>query len=173
LLLFIDGHLTSNGTAPSFEEMKEAVNLRSKSGIHRLVTALEERGFLRRLPHRARALEVVKLPQSHQSNAAPRSAGFNPSVIEGDFGHGRPVSGNKDESVELPLYGRVAAGMPIEALRDESNSIDVPASLLGSGEHYALEVDGDSMVDAGILDGDMAIIERCDCRERDDCGCPR
>lgn len=165
LLLFIDSHLTSNGTAPSFEEMKEAVNLRSKSGIHRLVTALEERGFLRRLPHRARALEVVKLPPSHPGEAPQRAGGFKPSVIEGNFGHGRPVSGKGDESVGLPLYGRVAAGMPIEALRDESNSIDVPASLLGSGEHYALEVDGDSMVDAGILDGDMAIIERCDTAE--------
>ena len=105
------------------------------------------------------------MPPSHPSETTHRAGGFKPSVIEGNFGHGRPVSSKGDESVGLPLYGRVAAGMPIEALRDESNSIDVPASLLGSGEHYALEVDGDSMIDAGILDGDMAIIERCDSAE--------
>lgn len=164
LLLFIDSYLNQRGIAPSFEEMKEAVNLKSKSGIHRLVTALEERGFLRRLRHRARALEVLRLPPSHapKDERARQGAGFNPSVIEGDFRTGRGGARSSDDqaSVTLPLYGRIAAGMPIEALRDEGNHIDVPGGMLGAGEHYALEVDGDSMVDAGILDGDTAVIER-------------
>lgn len=164
LLLFIDSYLNRRGVAPSFEEMKEAVNLKSKSGIHRLVTALEERGFLRRLRHRARALEVLRLPPSHApKDARPQQgAGFSPSVIEGDFRAGRGAARASDDqaSVTLPLYGRIAAGMPIEALRDEGNHIDVPGGMLGAGEHYALEVDGDSMVDAGILDGDTAVIER-------------
>lgn len=164
LLLFIDSYLNRRGMAPSFEEMKEAVNLKSKSGIHRLVTALEERGFLRRLRHRARALEVLRLPPSHApKDARPQQgAGFSPSVIEGDFRAGRGAARASDDqaSVTLPLYGRIAAGMPIEALRDEGNHIDVPGGMLGAGEHYALEVDGDSMVDAGILDGDTAVIER-------------
>jgi len=167
LLLFIDKHLKSHGTAPSFEEMKMAVNLKSKSGIHRLVTALEERGFLRRLPHRARALEITKLPSSHHVEIAePENRGFHPSVIEGDFSQNR---GNRNvdssESVSLPLYGRIAAGMPIEALRDESNTISIPAAMLGKGDHYALEIDGDSMIEAGILDGDTAVIERCETAE--------
>ncbi len=164
LLLFIDSYLNQRGMAPSFEEMKEAVNLKSKSGIHRLVTALEERGFLRRLRHRARALEVLRLPPSHapKDERPQQGAGFNPSVIEGDFraGRGGVRAGDEQASVTLPLYGRIAAGMPIEALRDEGNHIDVPGGMLGAGEHYALEVDGDSMVDAGILDGDTAVIER-------------
>jgi len=164
LLLFIDQHLKKHGTAPSFEEMKIAVNLKSKSGIHRLVTALEERGFLRRLPHRARALEVAKLPPSHGVAPPPSSGkGFRPSVIEGDFtqGHGNRQA-NSEEVISLALYGRIAAGLPIEATRDESNSIGIPAAMLGKGDHYALEVDGDSMVEAGILDGDTAIIKRCE-----------
>ena len=167
LLLFIDGHLKKHGTAPSFEEMKMAVNLKSKSGIHRLVTALEERGFLRRLPHRARALEITKLPSSHHSDInEPENRGFHPSVIEGDFGQKRNNrAAEPSESVSLPLYGRIAAGMPIEALRDESNSISIPATMLGKGDHYALEIDGDSMVEAGILDGDTAVIERCETAE--------
>ena len=164
LLLFIDSYFNQRGIAPSFEEMKEAVNLKSKSGIHRLVTALEERGFLRRLRHRARALEVLRLPPSHapKDERSRQGAGFNPSVIEGDFRAGRGGARSSDDqaSVTLPLYGRIAAGMPIEALRDEGNHIDVPGGMLGAGEHYALEVDGDSMVDAGILDGDTAVIER-------------
>jgi repressor LexA len=168
LLLFIDTYLKRQGTAPSFEEMKEAVNLKSKSGIHRLVTALEERGFLRRLAHRARALEVVKLPASHAAAEAPRpdpGHGFQPSVIEGNFRAERArrrAADEDDGSVALPLYGRIAAGTPIEALRDETASIDVPAGILGNGEHYALEVEGDSMIEAGILDGDTAVIERCE-----------
>ena len=165
LLLFIDAHLRRHGTAPSFEEMKEEVGLKSKSGIHRLVTALEERGFLRRLAHRARALEVVKLPPSHADRGvAPATAGrFRPSVIEGDFRTARPSDDRPN--VSLPLYGRIAAGAPIEALRDETSHIDVPAGMLGGGEHYALEIDGDSMIEAGILDGDTAVIERSDTAE--------
>ena len=167
LLLFIDEHLKNHGTAPSFEEMKIAVNLKSKSGIHRLVTALEERGFLRRLPHRARALEITKLPPSHNVKLAqPIDKGFHPSVIEGDFSQNRNNrSEDSAESVLLPLYGRIAAGMPIEALRDESNMISISADMLGKGDHYALEIDGDSMIEAGILDGDTAVIERCETAE--------
>lgn len=167
LLLFIDEHLKNHGTAPSFEEMKMAVNLKSKSGIHRLVTALEERGFLRRLPHRARALEITKLPSSHRAEVVePVGRGFHPSVIEGDFSQNRNNRAvESSESVSLPLYGRIAAGMPIEALRDESSTISIPASMLGNGDHYALEIDGDSMIEAGILDGDTAVIERCETAE--------
>jgi repressor LexA len=162
LLLFINQRLVATGVSPSFDEMKDALRLRSKSGIHRLVSGLEERGFIRRLPHRARALEVVKLPEESAVPPADRS-GFSPTVIRGDFKAalpGAPVAPDV-EAVELPLYGRIAAGTPIEALRDQSASVGVPASLLGrSAEHYALEVAGDSMVDAGILDGDTVIIER-------------
>ncbi len=169
LLLYIDSYLNRCGMAPSFEEMKEAVNLKSKSGIHRLVTALEERGFLRRLAHRARALEVLKLPPSHAAQPAhqPPNQGFRPSVIEGDFRaeRGRARASDDEASVTLPLYGRIAAGTPIEALRDETNHIDVPGGMLGTGEHYALEVDGDSMIEAGILDGDTAVVERCETAE--------
>ena len=168
LLLFINQRLTATGVSPSFDEMKDALNLKSKSGIHRLVSGLEERGFIRRLPHRARALEVVKLPED--SAAAPTSerGRFSPTVIRGDFKGslpGTPVA-NDAEAVDLPLYGRIAAGTPIEALRDQSTTVGVPASLLGRGsEHYALEVAGDSMIDAGILDGDTVIIQRCDSAE--------
>tara|TARA_Y100000588_G_scaffold231585_1_gene245326 strand:- start:612 stop:1313 length:702 start_codon:yes stop_codon:yes gene_type:complete len=164
LLLFIDQHLKHHGTAPSFEEMKIAVNLKSKSGIHRLVTALEERGFLRRLPHRARALEVAKLPPSHGASSHSSSGkAFRPSVIEGDFTQGRDRRpADPEEVISIALYGRIAAGLPIEAMRDESTSIGVPATMLGNGDHYALEVDGDSMIEAGIFDGDTAIIKRCE-----------
>jgi repressor LexA len=174
LLLFIDAHLKTHGTAPSFEEMKEAVKLRSKSGIHRLVTALEERGFLRRLPHRARALEVTRIPQTRGEDVRPQLVASNPgprgNVIPGDFGQERsspPGNGaaSRPRTVSVPLFGRIAAGAPIEALRDETNRIDLPTSLLGPGEHYALEVEGDSMIDAGIIDGDTAIIQRCDTAE--------
>src|SRR5215471_3038137 len=168
LLLFINQRLTATGVSPSFDEMKDALNLKSKSGIHRLVSGLEERGFIRRLPHRARALEVVKLPED--SAAAPTSerGRFSPTVIRGDFKGslpGTPVA-NDAEAVDLPLYGRIAAGTPIEALRDQSTTVGVPASLLGRGsEHYALEVAGDSMIEAGILDGDTVVIQRCDTAE--------
>ena len=169
LLTFINQRLAATGVAPSFDEMKDALNLRSKSGIHRLISGLEERGFIRRLPHRARALEVVKLPE--ESAAQPVAAGgrgrFSPTVIRGDFSGalpGMPVTSDI-EAVDLPLYGRIAAGTPIEALRDPGNTIAVPGTLLGRGEHYALEIAGDSMVEAGILDGDTVIIQRCDTAE--------
>ena len=173
LLMFINQRLAATGVAPSFDEMKDALNLRSKSGIHRLISGLEERGFIRRLPHRARALEVVKLPEQSAVAAAGATtpvagqaerARFSPTVIRGDFAGalaGTPV-GPDGEAVDLPLYGRIAAGTPIEALRDQTNSVAVPRDLVGRGEHYALEVAGDSMIDAGILDGDTVIIHRCD-----------
>jgi len=175
LLLFINRRLAQDGVSPSFEEMKEALGLRSKSGIHRLITGLAERGFLKRLPHRARALEVVKLPEQsavkERGGQAAATAGggnggggFSPKVIRGDFANALPGAtvANDVEAVELPLYGRIAAGTPIEALRDNSRTIGIPASMLGRGEHYALEIAGDSMVDAGILDGDTVIIQCCD-----------
>lgn len=169
LLNYINNHLQERGVSPSFDEMKEALNLKSKSGIHRLITGLEERGFIRRLPHKARALEVLRLPEdqgigrarTEREGGAPR---FTPNVIQGNFGtnlSGAQVA-TTVSAVQLPLYGRIAAGTPIEALRDHSHSVDVPGSLLGRGEHYALEVDGDSMVNAGIMDGDTVIIERCE-----------
>jgi repressor LexA len=168
LLMFINQRLAATGVAPSFDEMKDALNLRSKSGIHRLISGLEERGFIRRLPHRARALEVTRLPEE---SAAPSNftggverGRFSPTVIRGDFAGalpGTPVAPDT-AAVDLPLYGRIAAGTPIEALRDQNNSVAVPGSLIGRGEHYALEVAGDSMVEAGILDGDTVIIQRCD-----------
>lgn len=174
LLMFIDRHLRDTGFSPSFEEMKAALSLKSKSGIHRLITALEERGFLRRRAHRARALEVIRLPE----NLAPRQARqpakqpelpLGPNVIRGPFAAAPPprpaAESNDNAAISLPLYGRIAAGVPIEALRDNGASIDVPAALLGSGDHYALEVAGDSMIDAGILDGDTVLIQRAETAE--------
>ena len=165
LLMFIDQRLRATGISPSFDEMKDALDLKSKSGIHRLITGLEERGFIRRLAHRARAREVVKLPENDDHMPAP-SAKFSPTVIQGSFSlaGAAPVASNAD-AVSLPLYGKIAAGTPIEALRDHSSTIEVPASLLGSGEHYALSVEGDSMIEAGILDGDTVLIRRCDTAE--------
>lgn len=165
LLMFIHERLKETGVPPSFEEMKEALDLKSKSGIHRLVTALEERGFIRRLPHRARALEVVKLPDAMSpSLTAQRSTGFNPSVIEGSLGKKRAVddqaSTGDAEAATVPLMGRIAAGVPISAIQDHSHNLAVPPEMLGSGEHYALEVHGDSMIDAGILDGDTVLIKK-------------
>lgn len=186
LLMFIDRHLKATGFSPSFEEMKDALKLKSKSGIHRLITALEERGFLRRRAHRARALEVIRLPEhmaprradaalvAQQPAAAPQpaapapSANFSPNVIRGNFAPnlaGVQKAANEAAAVHLPLYGRIAAGLPIEALRDQGSTVEVPAALLGGGEHYALEVSGDSMVEAGILDGDTVIIRRGDTAE--------
>jgi repressor LexA len=152
--------------------MKDALDLRSKSGIHRLITALEERGFIRRLPNRARAIEVIKLPETSAGNSNGRR-GFTPSVIEGNLGKVRPaVSGSADDGgerpVAVPVMGRIAAGTPIEALQTRSHTISVPPDMLGSGEHYALEVRGDSMVEAGILDGDMALIQRNDSADTGD-----
>jgi repressor LexA len=170
LLVFIDKHLKATGFSPSFEEMKEALNLKSKSGIHRLISALEERGFLSRRHNRARALEVTRLPDdlaarvAGEAPAPPPSGGapFAPNVIRGDFSPRLPgvKAAESAGAVQLPLYGRIAAGLPIEAMRDTSNHVEVPIALLGAGEHYALEVAGDSMVDAGILDGDTVIIRR-------------
>ncbi|HZH27051.1 MAG TPA: transcriptional repressor LexA [Azospirillaceae bacterium] len=165
LLFFINDRLSQDGVSPSFDEMKEALGLKSKSGIHRLITALEERGFIRRLAHRARALEVLKLPET-SAGARGGDQGRGSNIIRPDFSGGsggapsaRDPRGQAPETVSLPLYGRIAAGLPIEAIRTDS-SIDVPASLLGMGEHFALEVVGDSMVEAGILDGDTVIIQR-------------
>ncbi len=170
LLVFIDRHLKRTGFSPSFEEMKEALQLKSKSGIHRLISALEERGFLSRRHHRARALEVVRLPEDlaprvQEAVGATRIAepqNFAPNVIRGDFTGRLPGvrAANEAGAVQLPLYGRIAAGLPIEALRDAGAQIEVPMALLGSGEHYALEVAGDSMIEAGILDGDTVVIRR-------------
>jgi repressor LexA len=162
LLRFINERLKEAGVPPSFDEMKDALDLRSKSGIHRLITALEERGFIRRLPNRARAIEVIKLPELSPAGGGNRR-GFTPSVIEGNLGKVRSGGASQDEGerpVAVPVMGRIAAGTPIEALQTRSHTISVPPDMLGSGEHYALEVRGDSMVDAGILDGDMALIQR-------------
>lgn len=152
LLLFIDQRLRATGISPSFEEMKDALDLKSKSGVHRLIGALEERQFIRRLPNRARALEVLRVPEADP--ATPSGKATAPAAAP------RPAPAN-DDVIELPLHGRIAAGQPIEALEGQS-TLAVPAALLGSGEHYALEVSGDSMVEAGILDGDYALVRRCD-----------
>ena len=168
LLTFIDHHLKTTGFSPSFEEMKEALELRSKSGIHRLISALEERGFLRRHHHRARALEVLRLPEDVAARAGAAVAGgaevgaFAPNVIRGDFSARLQGvrAANEAGAVQLPLYGRIAAGLPIEALRDSGAQVEVPMAMLGGGEHYALEVAGDSMQEAGILDGDTVVIRR-------------
>lgn len=169
LLVFIDHHLRTTGFSPSFEEMKAALSLRSKSGIHRLISALEERGFLSRRHHRARALEVTRLPEGVDAALLPdveeeleAPGNFAPNVIQGDFSGRLPGvrAAASAGAVQLPMYGRIAAGLPIEALRDTGAHIEVPVAMLGSGEHYALEVAGDSMVDAGIQDGDTVIIRR-------------
>ena len=171
LLMFIDRHLRDTGFSPSFEEMKAALSLKSKSGIHRLITALEERGFLRRRAHRARALEVIRLPENlaprtNRATARAPEAPLGANVIRGPFAQPRPApESNYNAAVSLPLFGRIAAGLPIEALRDNGASIDVPAALLGTGDHYALEVAGDSMIDAGILDGDTVLIQRAETAE--------
>jgi repressor LexA len=166
LLVFINQCLKDNGVPPSFDEMKEALDLKSKSGVHRLITGLEERGFIRRLPHKARALEVLRLPENAPQEGRPNVGKFAPRLItNNDSPLVGAAAGGIDglgESVALPLYGRIAAGTPIEALRDESNHVNVPATLLRNGDHYALEVDGDSMIEAGIFDGDTVIIERCE-----------
>ena len=210
LLVFIHDCLNKRGVSPSFDEMKDALSLKSKSGIHRLITALEERGFLKRLPHRARALEVTRLPDDMQtqqpvanqrfaalsresepladglrpappwlesvtSGRTPSAAEFDanavsddalaaagPNVVRADFGKAREMAVAQGREVSLPLYGKIAAGMPIEALANESEYLDVPTTLLGNGQYYALQVEGDSMIEAGIHDGDYVIIERGD-----------
>ncbi len=169
LLTYIDRHLKQTGFSPSFEDMKEALQLKSKSGIHRLILALEERGFISRRPNRARALEVLRLPENAAARVSAEEPGqsFSPNVIRGDFTSRIPGvrAANDAAAIQLPLYGRIAAGMPIEALRDAGSQIDVPMALLGNGEHYALEVAGNSMVEAGILDGDTVVIRKGDVAE--------
>ncbi len=154
LLLFIHKRLSEDGVSPSFDEMKDALQLASKSGVHRLVSALEERGFIRRLPHRARALEVLKLPDS----AAPPARNAGGNVVQADFSRSDAVS----DAIDVPLLGKIAAGVPIEAIQHERDRLGVPSQMISGGEHFALEVEGDSMIDAGILDGDVVIIRRGD-----------
>lgn len=171
LLRFIHERLKEAGVPPSFDEMKDALDLRSKSGIHRLITALEERGFIRRLPNRARAIEVIKLPDSvAHGMAAGRSRGFTPSVIEGTLGRVRATASEDDSGrpVAVPVMGRIAAGTPIEAIQSKSAVINMPPDMLSSGDHFALEVRGDSMIEAGILDGDMVLIKRTDVADTGD-----
>ena len=176
LLLFIHDRMQERGVPPSFDEMKDALDLRSKSGIHRLITALVERGFIRRLPHRARAIEVIKLPENQAPAVAEQRAksGFQPSVIEGS-GPPRsniaapPPSHIIDaRTVSVPVMGRIAAGTPISAIQNHTHDIACPPDLLTNGEHFALEVKGDSMIEAGIHDGDTVIIRRCDNAENGD-----
>ena len=172
LLLYIHSCVQKTGVPPSFDEMKTALDLRSKSGIHRLITALEERGFVRRLPHRARALEILKLPEALIDQGARRS-GFVPSVIEGGGGQreaefSAPPSTTLPGGVSVPLMGRIAAGVPISAIQSHSSDVLCPPDLLGRGEHFALEVKGDSMIDAGIHDGDVVIIKRTTTAESGD-----
>ncbi len=171
LLLFIHSRMQDSGVPPSFDEMKDALDLKSKSGIHRLITALVERGFIRRLPHRARANEVIRLPENTDQGPAERRAGFQPSVIEGSRirDMSTPPSTIIDSrTVSVPVMGRIAAGTPISAIQNHSHDIACPPDLLTNGEHFALEVKGDSMIDAGILDGDVVIVRRCDTAENGD-----
>ena len=182
LLMLIHTRLSETGVAPSFEEMKEEVGLKSKSGIHRLITALEERGFIRRLPQRARALEVLRLPEDRASYDTPREneranslrakGAVPPPTSLDDFRANKADQALRqrgaiplraaDTAMSLPLLGRIAAGLPIEAIEDQSSRLDVPSSMLGTGDYYALEVAGDSMIDEGIMDGDMVVIQRTD-----------
>jgi len=157
LICFINDRLEESGVSPSFEEMKEALDLKSKSGVHRLISALEERKFIRRLPNRARALEVLRMPERPEA-AARKSV---PAAAPASGGNLKKIPEPANDVIEIPLHGRIAAGVPIEAFEGQS-MLAVPAALLGGGEHYALEVSGDSMVDAGILDGDYALIRRAD-----------
>jgi repressor LexA len=160
LIRFIQTRLEETGVSPSFEEMKEALDLKSKSGVHRLISALEERGFIRRLPNRARALEVLRQPDDVGAKSpAPRAANVNSAAAVVRPPEARPAPAN--DVIEIPLHGRIAAGVPIEAM-ETAAMLPVPAALLGAGEHYALEVSGDSMIEAGILDGDYALIRRTD-----------
>jgi repressor LexA len=160
LLMFIHERIKETGVSPSFDEMKEALDLASKSGIHRLITALEERGVIRRLAHRARALEVVKMPNQATAGAPRGRSGFAPSVIEGG---GRPQAVEPaNDTRELSLMGKIAAGTPIAAIEHETARYPVPEAMLGAGEHYLLEIEGDSMIEAGILDGDLVIIKSVD-----------
>ena len=171
LLVFINARLQETGVPPSFDEMKDALALQSKSGVHRLIIALEERGFIRRLPHRARAIEIIKLPEA-MTDPGPQRRGFSPSVIEGS---GRrqpqlsaPPPAYAQSGATVPLMGRIAAGVPISAIQDHTQDIGVPPDLVAGGEHFALEVKGDSMIDAGINEGDIIIVKRCDTADNGD-----
>lgn len=187
LLLFIHARMQERGVPPSFDEMKDALDLRSKSGIHRLITALVERGFIRRLPHRARAIEVIKLPDNQTGGAlaaqaaaaatappAPQRGGFQPSVIEGSGPPKVNVTAPPPShvidarTVSIPVMGRIAAGTPISAIQNHTHDIAVPPDILTNGEHFALEVKGDSMIEAGIHDGDTVIVRRCNTAENGD-----
>jgi repressor LexA len=173
LLEFIRTRMDKDGVPPSFDEMKDALDLRSKSGIHRLITALEERGFIRRLAHRARALEIVKLPESMERVESGKGAGFAPRVIDGDRPSAPPPRGamavGGGFAIELPVMGRIAAGVPIEAISQISHHVAVPSTMLAAtGEHYALEVKGDSMIEAGINDGDIVVIREQSTAENGD-----
>jgi len=169
LLIFINDRISETGVSPSFDEMKEALDLRSKSGIHRLITALEERGFIRRLPHRARALEVLRMPEGAtvDTQPSPTQRGFRPAVVNADFKRApapspRPAAAAMaGGSVDLPVLGRIAAGTPIEAIQHEVDRFAAPEAFLGKGDHYILEVQGESMIEAGIQDGDYVVIKRC------------
>ncbi|MCP2678575.1 transcriptional repressor LexA [Maricaulaceae bacterium NA33B04] len=159
LLLFIHKRLSEDGVSPSFDEMKEALGLASKSGVHRLVSALEERGFIRRLANRARALEVLKLPNGQGADTSTAIAQSD-NVVSASFGRrGEPV---EDSGIEVPVLGRIAAGVPIEAIQHETDRLSVPSNMISDGDHFALEVNGDSMIKKGILDGDLVIIKRAD-----------
>ena len=164
LLRFIHERVRESGVPPSFDEMKDALDLKSKSGIHRLITALEERGFIRRLPNRARALEVIKLPETV---AGPPRGRFSPSVVEGGLARAAkapavpaPQADNSNKSIMVPVMGRIAAGVPISAIQDRSHSVAMSPEFLAGGDHYALEVRGDSMIEAGILEGDLVVIRK-------------
>jgi repressor LexA len=168
LLRFIHERLKESGVPPSFDEMKDALDLRSKSGIHRLITALEERGFIRRLPNRARAIEVIKLPEP-VGQSMGRRGGFTPSVIEGTLGRARTNSeDDSNHAVAVPVMGRIAAGTPIEAIQNKSHVINMPPDMLGTGDHFALEVRGDSMIEAGILEGDTVLIKKTEAADTGD-----
>jgi repressor LexA len=174
LLLFIHERMQESGVPPSFDEMKDALDLKSKSGIHRLITALVERGFIRRLPHRARAIEVIRLPESTaeaRGGGGVKRGGFQPSVIEGRRNRELsppPSTVIDSRTVSVPVMGRIAAGTPISAIQNHTHDIACPPDLLTNGEHFALEVKGDSMIEAGILDGDIVVIRRCDTAENGD-----
>ncbi len=166
LLAFINERISESGVSPSFDEMKDALELKSKSGVHRLITALEERGFIRRLPNRARALEVLRMPPEMAEAKRPAATGFAPAIVDGGFRRrpqgNAPSAASVSGSNELPVLGRIAAGTPIEAIQHEVDRIAAPDALVSAGEHFILEVQGESMIDAGIHDGDFVVIKRCD-----------
>ncbi|OLF77924.1 LexA family transcriptional regulator [Maricaulis sp. W15] len=168
LLLFIHQRIKETGVSPSFDEMKGALQLASKSGVHRLITALEERGFIRRLAHRARALEVLKLPESAAAAETPSlpRGNLGPNVVRGNFA--KPEESPRESTVDIPVLGRIAAGVPISAIQHETDRLPVPADMVTGGEHFALEVKGDSMIEAGIMDGDTVLIRRCQSAESGD-----